>query len=419
MHDASQARRIVSRDRVSQVLDLALRLIATPSPNPDGDTRAVAALAADLLKTHVPDVEVEVHPGSADITNIVARIKGHAPGRRVVFNGHLDTYPVGDRASWSVNPDGETSNGRLYGRGAADMKGGIAALMAAMSALAEQRAHWAGEVVLTLAGDEESMGPLGTKHLLDQVPHASGDATIIGDAGSPMVLRFGEKGFIWIEITAEGKAAHGAHVHLGVNAMDRLREALDRVTALRGLAVAMPEPVREAIARAKSISEPLCGAGEADVLSAITVNIGIVTGGVSPNLVPSSARAAIDIRLPVGVTADAVLATLRQRLDLPGIAWRVLRCFEPNHTNPGDEIVARCAQAATEILGKAPAINMRVGGSDARWFRMAGIPTVVYGPTPYNMGAPDEYADIAELATVSRVHALTAFDILTNREKSE
>jgi acetylornithine deacetylase/succinyl-diaminopimelate desuccinylase-like protein len=96
----------------------------------------------------------------------------------------------------------------------------------------------------------------------------------------------------------------------------------------------------------------------------------------------------------------------------------VLRRFEPNHTDPGEEVVTRCAAAAAEIIGTAPAINMRVGGSDARWFRMAGIPTVVYGPTPHNMGAPDEYADIAELATVSSVHALTAFDMLTERKRA-
>ncbi|MCP1833176.1 acetylornithine deacetylase/succinyl-diaminopimelate desuccinylase-like protein [Bradyrhizobium sp. USDA 4532] len=366
----------------------------------------------------MPGVAVELHPGTAEIVNVVARIKGHAPGRRIVFNGHLDTYPLGERMSWSVNPDGEVVGGRLYGRGAADMKGGIAASMAAMAALAEQREAWAGEVVLTLAGDEESMGPYGTKYLLDQVSHASGDAVIIGDAGSPMVLRFGEKGFLWIEIEAEGYAAHGAHVHLGINAIDRLREALDRVSKLRSLAVVMPVNVADAIRRARPVSEPLCGAGEADVLSSVTVNIGTVSGGSSPNLVPSQARAAIDLRLPVGVTSEAVLALLREVLDLPGITWRVLRCFEPNHTGPGDEIVTRCATAATDIIGRAPAINMRVGGSDARWFRMSGIPTVVYGPTPHNMGAPDEYADIAELATVSRVHALTALDMLTreNRE---
>lgn len=413
MPSVDAGRRAVSRDRVDQVIDLALPLIATPSPNPDGDTRAVAALAADLIRTHVPGAEIELHPGSQDIVNLVARIRGGRPGRRVVFNGHLDTYPVGTPAQWSVNPAGEIRDGRLYGRGAADMKGGIAASIVAMAALAEQRAHWNGEAVLALAGDEETMGPLGTRLLLDSVPHATGAATIIGDAGSPMVARFGEKGFIWIEITAEGKAAHGAHVHLGVNAMDRLRVALDRVSALRDLPVAMPDQVRSAIAAAKSISEPLSGIGEADVLSAVTVNIGIVSGGTSPNLVPSAAHAAVDIRLPVGVTAKTVLASLRQGLDLPGITWRVLRCFEPSYTNPDDRLVRCCVAAAAEIMGKAPAVNMRVGGSDSRWFRMAGIPTVVYGPTPYNMGAPDEYAEISELGIVSRVHALTAFDLLT------
>jgi succinyl-diaminopimelate desuccinylase len=409
--DAS--REAVSRDRVDQVIALALPLIATPSPNPDGDTRAVAAVAADLIRTHVPGAEIELHPGSSEVINVVARIRGAGPGRRVVFNGHLDTYPAGALAQWSVNPAGEVRGNRLYGRGAADMKGGIAASIVAMAALAEQRAHWNGEAVLTLAGDEETMGPLGTKFLLDQVPHATGAATIIGDAGSPMVARFGEKGFIWIDITAEGKASHGAHVHLGVNAMDRLRTALDRVSALRDLPVAMPEQVRNAIAVAKPISEPLCGAGEADVLSAVTVNIGIVSGGTSPNLVPSTAQAAVDIRLPVGVTTETVLATLRQSLDLPSIIRRASRCFEPSFTDPENELVRSCFAAAAAVMGKNPAVNMRVGGSDSRWFRMAGIPTIVYGPTPYNMGAPDEYAEISELGIVSRVHALTAFDLLS------
>jgi acetylornithine deacetylase/succinyl-diaminopimelate desuccinylase-like protein len=185
------------------------------------------------------------------------------------------------------------------------------------------------------------------------------------------------------------------------------------VSALRDLPVDMPDQVRKAIADAKAISEPLCGAGEADVLSAVTANIGVVSGGTSPNLVPSTAHAAVDIRLPVGVTAKTVLASLKQGLDLPGITWNVLRCFEPNYTSPDNELIRHCARAAADVMGMAPAVNMRVGGSDSRWFRMAGIPTVVYGPTPYNMGAPDEYADISELGIVSRVHALTAFDFLT------
>ena len=167
------------------------------------------------------------------------------------------------------------------------------------------------------------------------------------------MLRFGEKGFLWIEVEATGTAAHGAHVHLGQNAIDRLRAALDVVAALRDLPVAAPPAVTAAIAAAAAISEPLAGAGEARVLGSVTVNIGRIEGGTAPNLVPASARAACDIRLPVGVTAAQVEAALAAGLDaLPGIAWRVLRRFEPNHTDPAADIVRLAHAAAEEVLGR-------------------------------------------------------------------
>lgn len=169
----------------------------------------------------------------------------------------------------------------------------------------------------------------------------------------------------------------------------------------------------EAIERSRAISEPLAGAGEADVLGRVTVNIGRIEGGTSTNLVPASARAGADLRLPVGVSAAAAERALAAALGRPGIKYRVLRRFEPSHTDPGSEIVRRCAAAAREVVGGQVAVNMRVGGSDARWFRMEGLPTVVYGPTPHGMGGPDEWVDLAELDQVARVHALTAFDLLT------
>ena len=400
--------------RAGEVVGITQRLVAVPSPNPPGDVRDAAECAAALLRELVPEAEVTLHPTDPAVTNLVARVTGAGPGRRVVFNGHLDTYPVNEALPWTVPPlGGLVRDGRLYGRGTADMKGGIAASMLALALLARHRDAWRGEAVLTLAGDEESMGPLGTKWLLDNVPHASGDAVIIGDAGAPAVLRFGEKGFLWVEIEASGIASHGAHVHLGVNALDRLRAALDVVSALRGMAVGAPASVTAAIAAAKPVSEPLCGAGEAEVLGSVTVNIGRVEGGTSPNLVPASARAACDIRLPVGVTGAQVLARLRAGLDgIEGVTWRVLRLFEPNHTDPGHELVTCCLAAAREVLGPGVVANMRVGGSDARWFRMGGLPTVVYGPTPHNMGGADEWVEIAELEAVARVHALAAFDFL-------
>jgi acetylornithine deacetylase/succinyl-diaminopimelate desuccinylase-like protein len=156
------------------------------------------------------------------------------------------------------------------------------------------------------------------------------------------------------------------------------------------------------------------------VLGSITVNIGRVEGGTSPNLVPASARAAADIRLPVGVACAVAEAALHAALDaLPGITWRVLRRFEPNHTDPESELVRCAAAVATRVLGEACAVNMRVGGSDSRWFRMAGLPTIVYGPTPHNMGGADEYAVIRELHQVAQVHALTALEFLSRVDVSD
>jgi acetylornithine deacetylase/succinyl-diaminopimelate desuccinylase-like protein len=401
--------------RAPEVAAITRRLIAVPSPNPPGDVRACAEDCAALLRALAPDAEVSLHVTSPEVTNVVARISGAGPGRVLAFNGHLDTYPVNEALPWTVDPlGGEVRDGRLYGRGAADMKGGIAASILAFALLAQHRDTWRGEAILTLAGDEEAMGPLGTKWLLDNVPGlADAGAVIIGDAGSPRVLRFGEKGFLWVEVEAQGTAAHGAHVHLGENAIDRLRAALDVVAGLRDLPVAAPPAVAAAIAAARPISEALAGAGEARVLGSVTVNIGRVEGGTAPNLVPASARAACDIRLPVGVAAAQVEAALAAGLDgLPGIAWRVQRRFEPNHTDPAADVVRLAHAAAEEVLGGTVAVNMRVGGSDARWFRMAGLPTVVYGPTPHNMGGADEWADVAELEAVARVHALAAFDFL-------
>jgi succinyl-diaminopimelate desuccinylase len=399
-----------------RLVEMTRALVGVSSPNPPGDTAAVAEVAEGLLAV-IPGVEIRRVEPERGIVSLVARVRARSPGRRLIFNGHLDTFPVGDDAGWTVPPlSGALREGRLYGRGVSDMKGGVACSILAAALLAEHTHAWSGEVVLTLAADEENMGALGTGHLLDTVPEARGDANICGDVGSPMVVRFGEKGLLWIEVEARGVAAHGAHVHKGVNAIDRLRTALDRVKDLERLPVAAPDAVTHAIATASPISEAISGAGEAETLARVTVNIGTIEGGVSPNLVPAHAIARVDIRLPVGITTRA----LQEKLDvwlgpIEGVTWRMLRRFEPSFTDPGHEIVARVRAAAEEVLGVPPAVNMRVGGSDSRWYRMHGVPTVVYGLTPFNMGGPDEHILVDELKAVAKVHTLAAFDFLTHR----
>lgn len=391
------------------LIKMTQRLVAAASPNPPGDV-SLAAGAAEALLAEIPGVVLTRYETAPGIVNLVAVISSGRPGRRLVFNGHLDTFPIAEELGWTVPPlGGIVKDGRLYGRGVSDMKAGIAASIIAASVLAGRPGTWSGEIVLALAGDEETMGPLGTQWLLNNVEVARGDAMVSGDVGSPLVVRFGEKGLFWIQITATGKAAHGAHVHKGVNAIDRLREALDAVQRLEQLPVHASVEIARAIALAAPISEPISGRGESEILQRVTVNIGTINGGVSPNLVPTRATAQGDIRLPVGVTTQQIVDKLDEWLGpMEGVEWRVLQRYEPSFTAPDHEIVQRALAASAQVTNGSPVANMRVGASDARLYRAAGVPTIVLGCTPHGMGAADEYVFIEEVMNVAKIHVLVA-----------
>ncbi|KAK2738323.1 hypothetical protein FQN57_007083 [Myotisia sp. PD_48] len=408
------------RDQISHQQDDLVStlqsLIRAASPNPSGDTSLVANVAIKLLKLRIPGVEISRYEPAPGIVNVVARIPSGRPGKRLVFNGHLDTFPIGENLDWTVPPiGGILKGGRVYGRGAGDMKGGIAASMTAAIVLSAHRDLWCGEIVLTLAGDEETMGNKGTKWLLDNVPEATGDAMVCGDAGSPGIIRFGEKGFVWLRVDAVGTRAHGAHVHLGINAINRLRAALDAVQALEEFPVPLPAEVRDAIDLASERSESISGAGESDTLRHVTVNIGTIEGGVSPNLVPSHASAQCDIRLPPGVSTKVILAALKRMLGpMQGISWSILRKFDPIYTSPEHELVQLASKVAFEVTKLPVVSNMRVGASDSRLYRSAGIPSIVVGCSANNMGAADEYVEVAELVQLAQIHGLIAYDYLKN-----
>ncbi|RFU35446.1 hypothetical protein B7463_g862, partial [Scytalidium lignicola] len=390
-------------------------LVQTPSPNPPGDTTAVAKVAIDLL-SKISGASTTIHETDPGTVNLVCRISSGRPGKRLVFNGHLDTYPVCEHLPWTVPPLGGTINdGRLYGRGVSDMKAGVAAMIIAAGVLADHKELWSGELILTLAGDEENGGRMGTEWLLHNVEGVKGDAVVNADVGSPRVIRVGEKGILWFEITAEGVAGHGAHVHKGINAIDRLRKALDAAQLIEKLPFESPSEVTDTIAAAQEVSEELSGKGESNTLRSITFNVGVINGGVSPNLMPSEASAKCDIRLPVGVS----LAQVNEHLDthlgpMEGISWKPIQMYEPTWTSPSENIVASALQASALVLdeGLKPVANMRVGGSDTRLFRLAGIPSVVVGCTPFGMGAEDEHVLLKELLQVAQIHALIGYDFL-------
>jgi succinyl-diaminopimelate desuccinylase len=392
---------------------LCQSLVRTPSENPPGDTTALAVQIESFL-TGLPGMQVTRVVARDNVVNLIARLAFGRPGRRLLLNGHLDTFPAGDGSGWTRERfGGAIEGGRLYGRGACDMKGGLAAAMMTAKLLATDPAGLAGELVLTFVSDEETGGTWGTQYVLANVPEAHGDAMLSADAGSPRVVRFGEKGQLWVEVTARGKSNHGAHVHLGENAIVRLMDALAALRTLEQLEVPIPAGVHAAMRDARAVSEAISGTGEFHTLSHVTVNIGTVSGGVAVNIIPAMAGARADIRFPPGMALKDVLAQIDARLaPLPGIEWNVLSSHEPNVTDPGEEIVQLVLKHASDTVQAPVVANMRPGFSDSRFYRAAGIPSVVYGPAPNNMGGADEHVLLEDLRAVFRVHVLTASEFL-------
>lgn len=388
------------------VVDLIKRLLRARSDTPPGDTNGPADVILSAVEG-IAGIERERIPGADHVANVVLRVSGGRPGKRLVFNGHLDTYPLG--SGWTADPDGEERDGKLYGLGVSDMKGGVAAIVVALARLAAKRDTLAGEVVATFAGDEETMGVLGTKLLLDSIPYARGDAMISADVGSPSVLRFGEKGMIWLTLKAAGKAAHAAHVHHGDSAIEKLVDVIHHLKALRDLPVHAPDAVTRAIAESAQFSEALSGAGESHTLGHVTITFGTIRGGRLSNLIADEAEATADIRIPVGVTVAEVEAEIGRIVAAsPGVAVEITRRYEPNWTAPDHLIVEAVSAACEAVLGERPVRTMRVGASDARHYRYAGVPTVTCGLTPNNMGAGDEYINLDELYRLVDALALSA-----------
>ena len=392
----------MSETRAGRLTAMTRALVRTDSQTPPSDTKAVVAIARGFLKT-VPGLTLTRHVGEEPVENLVAILDGGLPGPRTILSGHLDTYPVGDASAWRFKPlGGEIADGFIYGRGAADMKGGVAVLMEVVADWAKRR-PFAGSLVLALAGDEERMGELGTQWLIDHAPEVHGDGVLVADVGGPFAVRLGEKGMLWLDIAVEGRQAHSAHAYAGVNAADRLVDALVALREVERLTPRPPEDAQAVMAlAARRTGEPQALRG---TMERVTVNVGTIDAGTSPNLVPARAAAAVDIRIPLGLSTAEVEQAVAARLDgRPGVSWTIARRYEPSWTESTTPLAAACLEGAKKVAGEAALFDNRIGGSDARLWRRAGYPCVVVGLTPRNLGGPDEACEIGELTQLHAVY---------------
>ena len=369
-----------------EVVAFARALIAAPSENPGGTEDDAAAAAVDLLRGLGAEPEVIRSPEGRP--SVVATL-GTGEGPSLAWNGHLDVVPAGSLDTWSHPPfEGHEAEGRLVGRGAADMKGPIGAALAAAAALRRADVDLAGSLVFHLAADEELAGIHGTK-VLHELGLLRQDWCVCGE---PSELRGGlaQRGGAWITATAHGRAAHGSQPHLGVSA----------ITSMARFVLRLPEALPD-------LEHPLVGRP--------TVNAALISGGSAPNVVADRCEVDIDRRLIPGERdPEAVLEPFRSLAtriaeEHPDSDVRVqirewTDAAEAPNTGPLVDAVHQAIAAETGV----DAVDAGFTGiTDARYYiNDARIPTVILGPGSLaDAHTANESIDIDELVIGARVYA--------------
>ena len=387
------------------------------TPNPPGDTTAAAGFLERWFSAN--GIAYEKIAPRADCPNYIATLDTGRPGPHLVLNGHIDVFPVESTTGWTKDPWGaELVDGRVYGRGTCDMKCGTTASLHAFLYLRAVREQLNGRLTLTVVSDEETFGPWGMTYLMDRHrDQVLGDCCLNGEPSSPWTVRFGEKGPLWLRFRTRARGGHGAFPHVSRNAV---LVAVDVIQELRALPDRIPLNEDPELARALDEAQPELergyGAGAAKVIRSLTVGVGRMQGGVKVNMIPAECEFDVDIRIPNGADPEAVkreVAAIAGRH--PEVTYEVLTHTVPNWCEPYHEMMDHVRENARALKGIVPARVVSPGGTDARLWRVNGVPAVVYGPSPHGMGAADEYVSVDEFIHVVKCHALSAYDYLSRK----
>jgi len=400
------------RRRRQELYDLCASLIRIPSENPPGDTTALVAFVTDYLTAR--GLKPQIHEPKPGMPNLIAML---GTGRRnLVLSGHLDEFPAGD--GWTFPPfAGTLADGKIMGRGAGDMKAGLAVALFLVSLLRERDVELDGRVTIAFASDEETGGRWGTEWLLANVPDVRGAACLIGESSGTWSIGIGEKGVLWLGLAAAGVSGHSAYGQ-GVSAVGKILRAVDEVKTFGGTKARARKEIVDVMRRQRALVEKRWGPGTGRMADRLTMSLGTIRGGGQVNLIPGRCEAEMDLRLPPGMSTRVLEGQVRRRLKARGLGdvevTALNRC-DPYVTSPRDRLITALVANGGAVLKTAPSPVIRLGYTDGRFFRREGIPTAVYGPRVHGMGGPDEYVEQDEVLQVALVHFGTVLDYLGGR----
>jgi succinyl-diaminopimelate desuccinylase len=419
---AADADRIVAEvDRAAdEIVQYTADLVRIPTVNPPGDQYDACArfIGDDLARRgfaveYVPAQGRPEHTTRYPRINVIGTRRG-GPGRVVHLNGHFDVVPAG--GGWSVDPfGGQVRDGKIFGRGACDMKAGIAAAIFATEAIARAGVPLAGTVEISGTVDEESGGFAGVAYLAETGRLARGrtDYVIIPEPLNVDRICIGHRGVYWFEVTARGRIAHGSMPFLGASAIEAMAGLL---TSIRiGL---LP------VLRARRTAVPVVPPAARHA----TINVNAIEGGQSVDgiqtpCVADLCRAVFDRRFLIEEGFAATKAEIehliaRARAAAPDIGFelRDLMVVEPTRTPDDSPVIGALAAAIQRVLGRAPELIASPGTYDHKHVaRIAGVPhCVAYGPGELELAhQPDEHCRIDDLLNATKVLALATLDLMS------
>lgn len=365
---------------------LAADLIRCASVTPR-DEGAIDLLAAALERIGFTCTKLDfVEPGTDSVRNLYARLG--KTGRNFCFAGHTDVVPPGRRESWTADPfGGETIEGALYGRGAADMKGSIACFAAAVSRfLAARGPDFGGSISLLITGDEEGVAINGTKKVLEWLKQRGEklDLCLVGEPTSAKRLgdtvKIGRRGSMMGFLTVKGVQGHTAYPQLADNPIHRIVPMLQALTG-------------DALDTGTEHFQP-------STLQITTVDV----GNPATNVIPGEARASFNIRFNDRWTSGTLTEWIGQKLDALGGTYdlRIQVSGESFLTPPGP-VTDILAQAIRRVTGNTPELNTTGGTSDARFIHHS-CPVAEFGMVGLTMHKVDERVTIADMNALTEIY---------------
>ena len=381
--------KIISKISREKVVMLTKKFVQFDTQNPPGKEKELAQYVEEYLRSL--GLNTKLLDFLPNRPNLFAEYKVNDKGKKFLFDGHLDTVPVGNSSLWTVDPfSGTLKEGKIFGRGAADMKGSIAAFVHTLETLIDSGVELNGSVHMLLTSDEE-ISALGTREFLKK--GYSADASIVGEP-SCLEVNVAHKGVARWRLKTLGKSTHASTPEEGVNAIYKMAKVLNEL---------------EKLAKSYSMSSR-----QHPLLGKPTLNVGTIVGGTKDNIVPDFCEITIDRRLLPGDRVEEVEREFNQLLsrlasDDPSLKFelKLYHSHNPAETPPNHPFVILANLCVEKVLGERRPVKGFQATTEMSHLVEAGIPSIILGAGDIKVAhTVDEYVLVDELVNCAKIYAL-------------